>query len=296
MNVNSIESEIARDFAYVNAGSPSSALHGIHSGNRITPAETNWRVAALDDEPLQSLLINELITRSGHLCISFHQGDLLLKAIGQERFDLFVLDWNVPGALDGMQTLQALRGQYGLTQPILMLTSRDNEFDIVAAFKAGADDYVTKPVHGAVLMARMNALIRRHLTNTLAVPGPAQETLFEWQFDAMKYQVIVPASIKLPNAEDPNRRSDGEPHLVTLTPKAFTIAHVLFRNLGCAVSREHLIEIVWGRGVALGSRTLETHVSTVRSQLGLNAENGFKLSPIYGYGYRLDRTDLNPPD
>jgi DNA-binding response OmpR family regulator len=289
--VNPTETDIARDFAETNVKGLSIPYSAIQSGDRVPPVDSNWRVAALDDEPLQSQLINELITRSGHTCISFNQGDRLLNAVNHEAFDLFVLDWNVPGEMDGMQTLQALRDQLRMTQPVLMLTSRDNEFDIVAAFKAGADDYVTKPVHGAVLMARLNALIRRHLANSTTSPSLPQEILFDWHFDAMKYQVLIPGDMKLPPTGIHERTTDGESHLVTLTPKAFAIAHLLFRNLGCAVSRDHLIETVWGRGVALGSRTLETHVSTVRSQLGLNAENGFKLSPIYGYGYRLDRTE-----
>lgn len=296
MNLNPTETNNANDAAaVVISQGPSSTRQGVTSSGPMAFAPTNWRVAALDDEPLQSQLINELITRSGHSCVSFHQGERLLNVVGHDHFDLFVLDWNVPGTLDGMQTLQALRNQFGMTQPILMLTSRDSEFDIVAAFKAGADDYVTKPVHGAVLMARMNALIRRHLANITTASSPTQETLFDWQFDALKYQVLVPGHIKLSSTGN-DHVVTGQAHLVTLTPKAFAIAHVLFRNLGCAVSREHLIEIVWGRGVALGSRTLETHVSTVRSQLGLNAENGFKLSPIYGYGYRLDRTESNSLD
>ena len=287
--MNPLETETASTSFGASAKPSASSSRVYQSGNRVAPAGSSWRVAALDDEPLQSQLINELITRSGHICISFNQGERLLKSIGRESFDLFVLDWNLPGALDGMQTLQALRGQYGLTQPILMLTSRDNEFDIVAAFRAGADDYVTKPVHGAVLMARMNALMRRHTPSSS--PGPTKETLHDWQFDAVKYLVRVPKEMKLQAPSGNEKNTGGEPNVVALTPKAFAIAQVLFRNLGCAVSRDHLIEIVWGPGVALGSRTLETHVSTVRTQLGLNAENGFKLSPIYGYGYRLDRTE-----
>lgn len=249
---------------------------------------TSWRVAALDDEPLQSQLINELIARSGHTCTSFNKGESLLNSLDQESFDLFVLDWNVPGALDGIQTLKAIRNQYGLTQPILMLTSRDTEADIVTAFRAGADDYVTKPVHGIVLMSRMNALMRRHSPKASA--EPVKESIHDWHFDAIKYQVTIPIAIKISGSQSAETLAE-EGRVVPLTPKAFAIAQMLFRNLGCAVSRDQLIEVVWGPGVRLGSRTLETHVSTVRSQLGLNAENGFKLSPIYGYGYRLDKMD-----
>jgi DNA-binding response OmpR family regulator len=118
------------------------------------------------------------------------------------------------------------------------------------------------------LLARVNALLRR------AWPDSAAESLAfpPYRFDAAEARASV-------NGED-----------VVLTQKEFAIALFLFRHTGRLVSRGHLFEAVWGRDAELSSRTVDTHVSRVRNKLRLRPENGYRLVPVYSFGYRLERS------
>jgi DNA-binding response OmpR family regulator len=116
------------------------------------------------------------------------------------------------------------------------------------------------------LLARVNALLRRALPESDAAEFPP------YRFDAGESRASV-------NGQD-----------IVLTQKEFAIALFLFRHAGRLVSRGHLFEAVWGRGAELSSRTVDTHVSRVRSKLRLQPENGYRLVPVYGYGYRLERS------
>jgi DNA-binding response OmpR family regulator len=155
----------------------------------------------------------------------------------------------------------------------LVLISQDADAVILAAFAAGADDVVVKPIRGSVLMARIYALMRRSRSVPAIDAGPV-ETVHGWRLDRTAQEITPPHA--------------GAP-TITLPPKLFILAKVLLRNLGNAVSREHLVELAWGKGIVLGSHTLETHMSQLRTALKLNRQGGYRLSPIYGYGYRLDR-------
>jgi len=138
----------------------------------------------------------------------------------------------------------------------------------VAALKAGADDFVTKPFQPAVLRARVDALARR----SAAGQSEALECYGEFRFD------LATKTLR------------HEQEQIRLTPKEFTLALLLFRNLNRAVARSYILETIWGMDPNLPTRTLDIHVSKIRSKLGLRPGSGHRLTPVYGYGYRLEAT------
>src|SRR5690606_39269134 len=139
----------------------------------------------------------------------------------------------------------------------------------------GADDYVIKPFEPSVLSARINAVLRRSYGEEPRALG--REELHGVIFDHTDCTVSL-------HGED-----------FTLTAKEFALAVVLFRNVHRAMSRPHLLEAVWGRNPDLATRTLDVHISRLRTRLGLRPERGFRLAPVYNYGYRLEAVDPSPP-
>ena len=224
------------------------------------------RIAILEDDPDQLALLSRWVSNSGHKVHGYLLGNELLKQVRRESFDLFVLDWEVPD-ISGVDVLRWIRSNLSKSVPILFVTVRDTEEDIVYALNAGADDYMIKPARQSEMLARVGALLRR------AYPE-REETHFvcpPYEFDTKSRTAHVNGAI------------------VDLTPKEFDLAVLLFRNIDRLMSRNHLQEAVWGHDVALETRTVDTHVSNVRKKLSLRGEYGFRAAAIYNYGYRLKR-------
>lgn len=224
------------------------------------------RIAILEDDPDQLALYSRWIESGGHQVYGYLSGTAILKDAMRENFDLFVLDWEVPD-ISGLDVLRRVRGKISNTVPVLFVTVRDSEEDIVMALNAGADDYMIKPARKAEALARVGALLRR------AYP------------EKRNPQLLYP-----PYLIDLDRSTvhvNGVP--VSLTPKEFELAALFFSNIDQLMPRPHLQEVVWGRGAQVESRTVDTHVSSVRRKLALRGENGFRISSIYNYGYRLKK-------
>ncbi len=224
------------------------------------------RIAILEDDSDQLALLKRWLADDGHDVHGYLGGREVMKHAGRESFDLFVLDWQVPD-ISGTEVLVWLRSKVSQKVPVLFVTVRDSEQDIVYALEQGADDYMIKPARKQELLARVHALLRR------AYPR-AEE----------KQVSCPPFDIDLERGEI---RRDGT--RIDLTPKEFDLAVVLFRNLGRLLSRGHLHETVWGRGADLATRTVDTHVSQVRKKLDLRPESGYRVVPVYNYGYRLEK-------
>jgi two-component system, OmpR family, response regulator RegX3 len=224
------------------------------------------RIAILEDDPDQLALLQRWLGEDGHDVHGFLAGREAMKNAGRESYDLFVLDWQVPDVA-GPEVLKWIRAQISKTVPVLFVTVRDSEEDIVMALESGADDYMIKPVRHQELLARVHALLRR------AYPREEQ------------------ALLKFPPFEIDIQRGEirREGVRVDLTPKEFDLAAVFFRNVGRLMSRGHLQELVWGRSGDLVTRTVDTHVSQVRKKLDLRPESGYRVVPIYNYGYRLEQ-------
>ncbi|MBO9622321.1 MAG: response regulator transcription factor [Sphingomonas sp.] len=228
------------------------------------------RLAVLEDDPAFRAEIEAMMASVGHICHSFKTSRALTTSLRQESYDLLLLDWNLPD-FSGLQLLSWARENIDPCPPIIMVTGRMESTDLVAALQAGADDYVTKPVEPAVLIARVAALLRR--TYPMSAPVSGKEELWGATFDHMSLIVAI---------------DDQE---VTLTAKEFGLALALFRNMHRAMSRTHLLEAVWGRNPDLPTRTLDVHVSRIRGRLGLRPERGYRLAPVHSFGYRLETVD-----
>lgn len=196
----------------------------------------------------------------------------MLNALKGDSFDLLLLDWMVP-EIDGEGVLIWVRENLNWRIPIVFLTMRDNEEDIVKILSLGADDYITKPVRQKEMLARITALARR--ANVLDTEKTAS--------DELRYG---PYTINLKN--NTVSRNDNS---IKLTQKEFELVLFLFRNLGRIVSRGHMLESVWGHNKDINTRTADTHISRIRNKLGLVPENGWRISAIYHHGYRLEQVD-----
>lgn len=224
------------------------------------------RIAILEDDPDQLALLQRWLVQDGHDVHGYASGREAMLRAARESFDLFVLDWQVPD-VPGTEVLKWLRSNVSRSVPILFVTVRDSEDDIVFALEMGADDYMIKPPRQQELIARVHALLRR------AYPREDEKLL-----------AFPPFEIDIQRSEI---RRDGA--RIDLTPKEYDLAVVLFRNIGRLMSRGHLQESVWGRSGDLATRTVDTHVSQVRKKLDLRSETGYRVVPVYNYGYRLEK-------
>ncbi|AGH48623.1 winged helix family two component transcriptional regulator [Sphingomonas sp. MM-1] len=221
----------------------------------------------MDDEPTLASHVEAILTAAGHSCMIFNSGRRLLNVLHHETFDLLILDWNVPD-FSGLNILGWMKEHIEKYPPVILLTSRSTEEDIVDGLRAGADDYIVKPVQAAILVARVEAALRR----AYPAPPPANiETFDDYVFDLGQERVT----------------HAGRP--VAMTAKEFLLALLLFRNMHRALSRAYIFEALWGRSPDLPTRTLDAHVSKIRSKLNLRPENGYRLAPVYAYGYRLEK-------
>jgi two-component system response regulator RegX3 len=224
------------------------------------------RIAILEDDPSQADLIRVWLVGAGHACHIYGRGREFTRAMMRESFDLLVLDWELPD-LNGDAVLAWVRANIRDHVPVLFTTARDTEQDIVQALKAGADDYLVKPLRRGEVLARVEALGRRARPQIRA----------EEKLRAGDLEIDIDRRVIL---------RLGEP--VELTQKDFDLAVFLFRNIGNLVSRGHILETVWGRSPDINTRTVDTHVSRLRTKLRLVPENGWRLAAVYQHGYRLE--------
>lgn len=226
------------------------------------------RIAALDDEPSQLELIRHTMEGLGHECHSYVEGKALLRALRQETFDLLILDWSLPDVA-GPAVVRSIRQELLNRIPILFVTNRREEADMVEGLGVGADDFMPKPIRVGELSARTQALLRRAY--------PAQH----------ETEVVFGPYHFFPHSR--TLHVNGEP--LELKHREYELALFLFQNMGRLLSRDHLREAVWGHGPEAPSRSLDTHISRLRTKLDLRPNNGFLLSAIYGLGYRLEAID-----
>lgn len=229
------------------------------------------RIALLEDEAAQAQHIQAILAEREHDCDAFETGQSFLAAVQHRSYDLLILDWQIPD-MTGVDVLRQVRAELDWPIPVVFLTQRDGEQDIVQALDAGADDYLSKPARPAELMARINALARR--TN----PDAEKELLAFGPFRIDTRSRIITLR--------------GE--TLTLTDKDFDLTLFLFKNQGRLLTRDVLLERVWGVTREINTRTVDTHMSRLRRRLGLNPENGFRIKTIYQRGYRLEAMTATP--
>jgi DNA-binding response OmpR family regulator len=221
----------------------------------------------LDNDRGQADLICQVLAGAGHSCQSYDSGRELLTHLRKDNADLLVMDWQVAD-VPSSEVLRRAKEKMPANAPAMFLAGSSDEDDIVAGMAAGADDYLVKPLRRGELVARVSALLRRAY--------PSQTGSEQLQFGPYVFETR-PGRLLM----------DGE--VVDVTHKEFYLALLFFRNIGRPLSRAYIHESVWVREAAVPSRTMDTHVSRVRNKLQLRPENGFRLVPVYSYGYRLEK-------
>ncbi len=225
------------------------------------------RIVVLDNERSQSELICQVLSSAGHICHAFQNGKDLLGQLRKDSYDMLIMEWQVAD-LSAADVVRRARDKLPAGAPVLFMTNSTGEDDIVAGLAAGADDYMIKPLRRGELVARTQAQLRRAY--------PTQNGAEQLQFGQYVFETR-PGRLLMDGA------------VLDVTHKEFYLALLFFRNIGRPLSRAYIHEAVWIRDTALPSRTMDTHVSRVRNKLQLKPENGFRLVPVYSYGYRLEK-------
>jgi DNA-binding response OmpR family regulator len=222
-------------------------------------------ILLVEDEQNIASLVSLYLGNEGFTVAHVADGGEALAAVERLEPALVVLDVMLPG-IDGLEICRRLRARPAPV-PIILLTARDGEVDRVLGLELGADDYVTKPFSPRELVARVKAVLRR------AQPQPETEDRLE--LDGVTVEV--------------ERRTvvAGEQR-VELTAREFDLLAFLMRNRGIVFSRDRLLERVWGYERAVDTRTVDSHVKSLRQKLGVA---GSIIQTVRGVGYKADASD-----
>ncbi len=226
-------------------------------------------IAILEDDADVGVVMKRWLEEAGYRCQVFNSGKKLASRAARESFDLYLIDWSIPD-MSGLDVLKWIRHEHRSNVPVLFVTVRNAEKDVISALESGADDFMSKPVRRGELVARTQALLRRAKR---LIAEPDQQSF-------PPYRVVSSA-----------RQIFKDDSAVDLTEKEFDLAVFLFNNAGKLLSRQYISESVWSKEVSSLSRTIDTHVSRVRKKLDIAPQNGFRLVPVYNIGYRLERVN-----
>lgn len=227
------------------------------------------RIALADDDRDIREQVSAMVRKAGHLVDEFTNGLDMQKALQRDTYDVVLLDWNMPGRT-GFDVLEWAAENLDSAPPFILLTSRQDKGDIVAGLEAGAVDYIVKPESEEVIRARIEAAARRTAvkeTRETAEYGP-----FEVNHSARTIS------------------RDGE--AITLTAKEYDLAVLMFENIDRPLSRGYLFSRVWGGNIDVETRTIDMHISRLRSKLGLTPESGLVIRTVFGFGYRMDHFEV----
>jgi DNA-binding response OmpR family regulator len=233
------------------------------------------KILVVEDEiSLQETLSYNLI-KQGYEVETVGDGISALAAARRLTPDLLILDIMLPG-MDGFEICRILRQE--MTTPILMLTARDDEIDRVVGLEVGADDYLTKPFSMRELMARVKALLRRVRLIRQEIATTAQSSLENSPLIKLGNLVIDVARREV--------RLDGQP--VGLKPKEYELFHFMAEHRGHVLSRELILEKVWGWDYFGDSRTVDVHIRWLREKLEVDASHPNRIVTVRGAGYRFE--------
>ena len=221
------------------------------------------RVLLAEDDPAISEPLARALRREGYDVDVRADGRAALEGV-QQNPDLVVLDLGLP-YIDGLEVCRRIRAE-GRSVPVLILTGRSDEGDLVVGLDAGADDYVTKPFRLAELLARVRALLRRHPID----PGSSDAVV---------------------RIDSDGRRAFVNENELQLTAKEFDLLRVLVREQGKVVSREQLLREIWDTVWFGSTKTLDMHISVLRRKLGDDAAKPRYIATVRGVGFRFERDD-----
>jgi two-component system, OmpR family, response regulator RegX3 len=226
------------------------------------------RIAILENDTAAAQLLDEWLGAAGHALRYFASGNLFTRELDRQSFDVAIVG-STPADVRAAELTRTLRDrQTGV--PLIRVLQKGSEQDIVAALNAGADDCMPT-VRQFELLARVEALARR-----TKQPNIVTDEVLE--FGNLSVDVR-------------NRLILRDGLRVTLTPKTYNLALLLLSNCGQLLTRSFLLERIWGPNCSQSTRTLDTHISRLRTVLGLLPEHGWQLQSVYQHGYRLDQTE-----
>ncbi len=217
-------------------------------------------VVVIEDDPHIADLVDLYLRRDGYRVLLARDGDQGLHLIGQEDPWIVILDVGLPGKLDGFDVCRQIRARGNL--PVLFLTARDDEVDRILGLELGADDYLVKPFSPRELVARVRAILRR--TREVAPPQ----------------DVVGLGDLEVDLRRREARRAGAA---VALTTREFDLLAFLSANIGLALSRQQLLDGVWGADWYGDERTVDVHVAQLRKKLG----ESLPLATVWGVGYRF---------
>ncbi len=221
-------------------------------------------IVVVEDDPNIADLLDTYLRQAGYRVIQASTGEAGLAAIERERPRLAILDIGLPGTLDGTDVCRAIRAKGDL--PVMMLTARDGEIDRVLGLELGADDYVTKPFSPREIVARVKRILHRS-------DGPPRA--------GTTPDVLMAGEVSVDTARREARLLD---EVVALATREFDLLAYFASNQGLVLSRQQLLDGVWGVGWFGDERTVDVHVRQLRKKLG----DAFPLKTVFGVGYRLN--------
>ena len=224
------------------------------------------RIAIADDDPELLEQLSNALKDSSHQYEKFRAGHELVTSLKRETYDVVLVDWNMPGKT-GVEVIQWATETLENPPAFILLTSRSEKADIVRGLEAGAVDYVVKPESKEVIFARIEAASRR----IKPADVDRHATFGDYKIDRLL------------------RRITWRDEDMKLTAKETELATLFFDNLNRPLSRSYIFGQVWGGVLDVESRTLDIHISRVRSKLNLRPHNGFAIQTVFGFGYRMDR-------
>ncbi|MFM2103753.1 MAG: hypothetical protein RL740_840 [Actinomycetota bacterium] len=225
------------------------------------------RILIVEDEKSFSEPLAFLLGREGYVVEVAEDGNEALAKFEKSGADLVLLDLMLPG-LNGTEVCRQIRATSNV--PIIMLTAKDDEVDIVVGLELGADDYITKPYVKQVLLARIRAVLRRGA---------------EFSATQGESRVVEVGAVKL----------DAERHIVTFSGvaismplKEFELLEYLMRNAGRVLTREQLIDRIWGSDYVGDTKTLDVHIKRLRSKFEKDPANPELIQTVRGLGYKME--------
>ncbi|MFD1556950.1 response regulator transcription factor [Paraburkholderia silviterrae] len=236
------------------------------SDNEEALVDRATSVAIFEDTSRHAAFVARTLRDDGYVCHRFRRLGLLTAGLESEPFDLLILI-GLDSDSDAMTALKWVRAHCGTGLPVLLIGEPHKATDETAALDAGADDYVLKSRTPEVLRARVSSLLRRAQWPKARVPvrfGP-------YEFDTAKCTVTLRGNA------------------IALTHREFALAYLLFRQAGLPLSRTQILESIWHQTSGMPSRTVDTHVSWLRTKLMLRPENEYVIIAVYGYGYCLEK-------
>jgi DNA-binding response OmpR family regulator len=230
------------------------------------------KILVVEDEPtlLETLIYN--LKREGYAVEGVADGRKAITKAREMLPNLIVLDLMLPG-MDGFEITRVLRQE--MTIPILMLTARDGEIDRVLGLEIGADDYLTKPFSMRELMARVKALLRRVRIDQEKAANDPKRVAEILEFDNLNIN-LTRLEVTL------------DDHVLALKPKEYELLLYLARHRGQVLSRDHILERVWGWDFSGGSRTVDVHIRWLREKIEKEPAKPTRIITIRGVGYRFE--------